>query len=175
MAVDGRHFTWTLAAGQALDNLEAGTGHLYKAVSLATGQVAANGRDAGGLLLYGGRAGEPVTLGYAGVMKFTAGAPLSVPFEWVRRFVEQSAPLLPGGETAVTADDPALTGLSAEPGAGNGAGNSADPSAALARAAGRVMAERHLSYSEAAALVLRENAELARAYRDFTLNPYQGA
>ena len=74
MAVEGRHFTWTLAAGQALDDFTAGTGHLYKAVALGTGLVAANGREAGGLLLYGGRAGEHVTLGYAGVMKFTAGA-----------------------------------------------------------------------------------------------------
>ncbi|MDH4247410.1 MAG: hypothetical protein OEW39_06310 [Deltaproteobacteria bacterium] len=77
MAVEGRYFTWTLAAGQALDDLTAGTGHLHKAVAIGTGLIAANGREAGGLLQYGGRAGEHVTLGYAGVMKFTAGAPVA--------------------------------------------------------------------------------------------------
>ena len=95
---------------------------------------------------------------------FTAGAPLSVPFDWVRRFVEQSASVLPAGETAVALDE--------APAAPVPGGN---PSATLAREAGRIMAERKVGYSEAAAAVLRENAELARAYRDFTLNPYQGA
>ncbi|MDH4247411.1 MAG: hypothetical protein OEW39_06315 [Deltaproteobacteria bacterium] len=96
---------------------------------------------------------------------FTAGAPLSVPFDWVRRFVEQSGPVLPVGETAVAQTSEESIG---------GAVAGDNPSAALARVAGRVMAERHLTYSEAAACVLRENAELARSYRDFTLNPYPG-
>lgn len=74
MAVEGRYFTWTVVAGQALDDLQPGSGHIYKAVALDDGQLAEDGREAGGLLLYGGRQGEHVTLGYAGVMKFTAGA-----------------------------------------------------------------------------------------------------
>ncbi|MDH5751338.1 MAG: hypothetical protein OEZ59_02835 [Deltaproteobacteria bacterium] len=77
MSVAGPHFTWTIAAGEDLDDLTAGTGHLYKAVSLDDGMISQNGREAGGLLLYGGRQNEHITLGYAGVMKFTAGAPVN--------------------------------------------------------------------------------------------------
>ena len=77
MAVEGRNFTWTVAAGESLDDLSAGTGHLYKAVALGTGLIATNGREAGGLLLYGGRQGDHISVGYAGVMKFTAGAPVA--------------------------------------------------------------------------------------------------
>ncbi len=74
MAVEGRYFTWTLGAGEPLDDLRPGAGHLFKAIALDDGQVAANGREAGGILLYGGRSGEHVTVGYAGIMKFAAGA-----------------------------------------------------------------------------------------------------
>jgi len=73
MAVEGRYFTWTLAAGEDLADLTPGTGHLFKAVSLDDGRIAQNGREAGGILLYGGRQDEHVTLGYAGILKFTAG------------------------------------------------------------------------------------------------------
>jgi hypothetical protein len=73
MSVEGRYFTWTLAAGENLDDLRPGTGHLFKAVALDDGRIAADGREAGGILLYGGRQDEHVTLGYAGIMKFTAG------------------------------------------------------------------------------------------------------
>jgi len=74
MAVEGRYFTWTLAAGEDLADLEPGTGHLFKAVALDDGKIAQDGREAGGILLYGGRQDEHVTLGYAGILKFTAGA-----------------------------------------------------------------------------------------------------
>jgi hypothetical protein len=74
MAVEGRYFTWTIAAGEDLADLSPGAGHLFKAVALDDGRIAQNGREAGGILLYGGRQDEHVTLGYAGVLKFTAGA-----------------------------------------------------------------------------------------------------
>jgi hypothetical protein len=74
MAVEGRYFTWTLAAGEELADLQPGTGHLFKAVALDDGKIAQDGREAGGILLYGGRQDEHVTLGYAGILKFTAGA-----------------------------------------------------------------------------------------------------
>lgn len=73
MAVEGRYFTWTLAAGEDLADLEPGTGHLFKAVAVNSAMIAGNGREAGGILLYGGLSGEHVTLGYAGILKFTAG------------------------------------------------------------------------------------------------------
>ncbi len=73
MSVEGRNFTWTIAAGENLDDLTPGTGDLFKAVALDDGKIAANGLEAGGILIYGGRNAEHVTLGYLGVMKFTAG------------------------------------------------------------------------------------------------------
>jgi hypothetical protein len=77
MSVEGRYFTWSVAAGENLDDLTPGAGSLFKAVSLSTGKYAVSGRDAGGILVYGGRQEKPVTLGYAGVMKFVAGAPIA--------------------------------------------------------------------------------------------------
>lgn len=74
MSVEGRNFTWTIAAGEDLDDLTPGTGDLFKAVALDDGRIAADGREAGGILIYGGRSAEHVTLGYLGVLKFTAGA-----------------------------------------------------------------------------------------------------
>jgi len=73
MSVEGRYFTWTIPAGEDLDDLTPGAGDLFKAVALDDGQIAADGREAGGILLYGGRSAEHVTLGYLGVMKFAAG------------------------------------------------------------------------------------------------------
>ena len=74
MSVEGRYFTWTIVAGEDLDDLTPGTGDLYKAVTLSDGRIAQNGRQAGGILHYGGKQNEHVTLGYQGVMKFSAGA-----------------------------------------------------------------------------------------------------
>lgn len=73
MSVEGRYFTWTIAAGEDLNDLNPGTGHLFKAVALDDGKLAVNGREAGGILLYGGKQDEHLTLGYGGVMKFTSG------------------------------------------------------------------------------------------------------
>lgn len=74
MSIGERNFTWTLKAGEDLTDLTPGTGHLYKAIALDDGKIAQNGREAGGIILYGSSEGEHVTIGYAGVMKFTAGA-----------------------------------------------------------------------------------------------------
>lgn len=74
MAVEGQYFAWTIEAGEDLDDYTPGTGTLFKAVALDDGRLANDGREAGGILVYGGEGGEHVTLGYAGVLKFTAGA-----------------------------------------------------------------------------------------------------
>lgn len=76
MSVEGRTFTWTLAAGENLEDLTPGTGPMFKAIALDDGKIAQSGREAGGLLLYSGRQNEHITLGYAGVMKFAAGNPV---------------------------------------------------------------------------------------------------
>ena len=73
MSVEGRFFTWTLESGEDLDDLTPGTGHIFKSVALDDGKVAQNGREAGGILLYGGKQNEHITIGYAGIMKFTSG------------------------------------------------------------------------------------------------------
>lgn len=72
MSGEGRYFTWTIIAGEDLDNLTPSAGHLFKAVALDDGKIADNGREAGGILLYGGKEHEHVTLGYQGVIKFCA-------------------------------------------------------------------------------------------------------
>ena len=77
MGVQNRFATWTFVAQEALENLAAGTGHLYKAVSALTGKLAANGQSATGILQEGGPNGSHVTEGYKGIMKFTAGAAIS--------------------------------------------------------------------------------------------------
>ena len=74
MSIEGRFFTWTITAGEDLDNFIPGPGCLFKAVALHDGKLANGGAEAGGILLYGGKKGEHITLGYQGVMKFTAGA-----------------------------------------------------------------------------------------------------
>jgi len=74
MSVEGRYFTWTLAAGEDLEDLTPGAGPLFKAVAADDGRIAQNGREAAGILLYGGRQDEHITIGYAGILKFTAGA-----------------------------------------------------------------------------------------------------
>jgi hypothetical protein len=74
MAVEGHYAAWTITAGEDLDNFTPGTGAIFKAVALDDGKLANNGREAGGILIYGGKAAEHITLGYAGVLKFTAGA-----------------------------------------------------------------------------------------------------
>ena len=74
MSVEGRYQSWTVAAAEDLDDLTPGTGDLFKAIALDDRKVANNGLEAGGILVYGGKSGENVTLGNAGIMKFTAGA-----------------------------------------------------------------------------------------------------
>lgn len=73
MAAEGRHFTWTVPAGEDLNNLAHSGGDLFKAINLDDGRKASGGLRAGGILIYGGKAGDHVTLGYLGVMKFAAG------------------------------------------------------------------------------------------------------
>ena len=47
---------------------------MFRAVALDDGKIAQDGREAGGILLYGGLQGDHITLGYAGILKFVAGA-----------------------------------------------------------------------------------------------------
>jgi hypothetical protein len=93
------------------------------------------------------------------VRTFSAGQPLRVSFDWVRRHLEAAPALLPAGEAAHAAPLDA------------GGRDDENPSMALARLAGNAMAELNLSYGEAAAYVLRTQPALARAYRDYTVNP----
>lgn len=72
MSVEGRYFAWGIRAGEDLDDLTPGKGNLFKAVNL-DGKHTNNGRDASGILLYGGKQGEHITFGYHGILKFTAG------------------------------------------------------------------------------------------------------
>lgn len=66
--------TLTVEAAEALDDVTAGTGDIYKAIALNDRKIANTGLEAGGILVQGGALGENVTLAVAGVLKFTAGA-----------------------------------------------------------------------------------------------------
>lgn len=94
--------------------------------------------------------------------EFSEGAPLRISFSWVKKFISESAKTLPEGEIGFS-----QSGVLPE---GHADGNS---SQTLARLAANKMNELNLSYTEASEYVLRTEPELARAYREFTLNPNQ--
>ncbi len=71
MAIQGNYSNLTIKAGEDLNDLTA-SGDLFKAITVS-GSTASTGETALGILQYGGKTGEFVTLGYAGVMKFSAG------------------------------------------------------------------------------------------------------
>lgn len=87
---------------------------------------------------------------------------LHVPWSLAQALLEGVPAARPLGEAAMAAPEP-------EEDAAGG-----DPSARLASLATRKMAELNLSYPQAAQYVLKTNPGLARAYRDYTLNPNAG-
>ena len=76
MAYSGKFETITIQASEALTDLTAGTGEIYKAVG-TTGAITGAPRSALGILQYGADDGGHVTLGYFGKMKFVAGGAVS--------------------------------------------------------------------------------------------------
>ena len=92
--------------------------------------------------------------------QFSEGAPLRVSFSWVKKFISESAKALPEGEIGFSQSGALLESHSDE-----------NPSQTLARLAANKMNELNLSYTEASEYVLRTEPALARAYREFTLNP----
>ena len=74
MAVENKSLTWHISAGEALTNLNAGTGSLFKAIDLTDAQIAATSKDAGGILQQGAQSGNHATIGVSGLMKYTAAA-----------------------------------------------------------------------------------------------------
>lgn len=77
MAVQNDYRTWSFKAKADLTDITAGTGNLYKAVSIDTGDIADTGLKANGMLQYAGNSGEFITMGYDGVMKYTASAAIT--------------------------------------------------------------------------------------------------
>jgi hypothetical protein len=69
MSFEGRRLEKTFTPGEDLD----AAGCIYHAIALDDGKLAANGYEAGGILLSRPKSGEGGTLGYAGEMKFAAG------------------------------------------------------------------------------------------------------
>lgn len=74
MAVRNKVMTWSIEAGEDLNDLTPGTGDLFKGIALDDGKPAANGGECGGILQYGGDSGDHVTLGIYGISKFVAAA-----------------------------------------------------------------------------------------------------
>ncbi len=93
---------------------------------------------------------------------YSAAGGLRVSWPVAQALLRREAPLPLGTEAAYAVDDGAAD---AEAG---------DPSARLAALANRKMVELNLTYSQAAQYVLKTQPGLARAYRDYTLNPNAG-
>ena len=74
MSVQNTFRTWGFATTEALNDLAKGTGHIYKAVNQGTGKIANTGNTATGILQQGAPNTGHATLGYDGIMKFTASA-----------------------------------------------------------------------------------------------------
>lgn len=73
MATENRRSLTTITAGEDLNSV----GHYHHAVALDDGKLAANGREAAGILVNKPKSGEALTLAYEGELKYAAGAGIS--------------------------------------------------------------------------------------------------
>ena len=94
---------------------------------------------------------------------FSDAEGLRISFAWVRDFITALQPQLKTGEMAHAPDRERTFADEGE-----------NPSEMLSRLAATRMVEMNLSYGQAAEYVLKTNPALARAYRDYTLNPLNG-
>lgn len=79
MAVENKTLlTYTMSAGEDLNDVTKGTGDIFKAVAVDDGKIAANGLEAIGILSQPAKAGKHVTLNQVGESFFTAAGPLAV-------------------------------------------------------------------------------------------------
>jgi len=78
MATDNTRFTETRIAGENLDNAEAGTGHIHKAIA-EDGLLASETKSAIGIIQTVGKQGEHITCSYLGMLKFVAATPIDTP------------------------------------------------------------------------------------------------
>lgn len=69
--------TWTFTAQNDLSDETAGTGAINKPVSGQTGDIAADGLTAKGILVAGVNSGDTGTYAYEGVINYTAGIAIS--------------------------------------------------------------------------------------------------
>jgi hypothetical protein len=60
-------------SGEFGDHVDAGTGHIFKAIRSVDGKFANEGKSAIGILQYVGEEGQHVTFSYVGLMKYVAG------------------------------------------------------------------------------------------------------
>lgn len=74
MAFEQNSLRYTMPSSGGLTNTTPGTGHVYKTISLVSGDIGGVGINPGGLLRFGGQTGENITLDVFGIGKFTAGA-----------------------------------------------------------------------------------------------------
>lgn len=73
MAFAGKFMAHTIVASADLSIQTLGIGAIYKAIAMDDGDFAQNGSEADGLLFAGETSPNHVTIGYQGVMKYTAG------------------------------------------------------------------------------------------------------
>lgn len=77
MGIQNDFRTWSIKAVSDIDSVVAGTGHIYKAVANDAGDIASSGKKAVGILQYAGETNDHVTIGFDGIMKYTASAAIN--------------------------------------------------------------------------------------------------
>jgi hypothetical protein len=77
MSIQNSQFQWSIEAGEDLNDLTAGTGHIFKAIRSVDGKFANDGKSAIGILQYLGEEDQHVSFSYMGLMKYVAGAGIS--------------------------------------------------------------------------------------------------
>ena len=78
MATSNYQITYAFKANEALNDTLAGTGHLYKAITVNSGLIANAGDTATGVLIQPTQNGNNGTIAVVGFSKYTAGAAVTV-------------------------------------------------------------------------------------------------
>ena len=79
MGTENTFRAWSFKAKSDLSSMVAGTGVIHKAVDNYTGNIAAAGALAFGLLKFGADSGGHVSAGFDGLMKYTSALAVSTP------------------------------------------------------------------------------------------------
>jgi hypothetical protein len=77
MAISNVQWGYHVTATESLNDPTKGTGHIYKAINVASGQITGDAQAAGGILTQPATNGSNIAFTVAGVAKYTAGGTVS--------------------------------------------------------------------------------------------------